>query len=150
MNVVRTFCDVCLQTYELRLTETTDGLLLKQLVPEGVFCRCPRQCGGSICLVNDEKRLEMMGRDGMAPPITLTAKELFQAVNGLGLPDEIPKHAIVIDSLLRANRVEEVLLEEHNGRIYLHEMKLSNGTTIHLTAGAKGASVLKVTELRRT
>jgi hypothetical protein len=64
----------------------------------------------------------------------------------MGLPDEIPKTMSVIQSLLNSKAIESYRLEEIGGRFYLHELKLSDGVTVHLTAGPRGAMILKITE----
>ena len=67
-------------------------------------------------------------------------------MNGMGLPDEIPSSGVVVDSLLRANNVLAVSVEEYQGKVFLHELHLANGMVIHLAAGTKGAQVLKITK----
>lgn len=75
----------------------------------------------------------------------VTGKQLYQAVNGLGLPDEIPSSVEVLEALLVGSDVVETITEEFNKAVFLHEIKLKNGSTIHLGAGLKGAQVLKIT-----
>ena len=142
--IVRSLCNSCFQTYSLLLQES-DIALVKQIADEnGQTCPCPRLCGGRINLVGttaiDTSNLRL--RD----PMNLTGKELYQAVNGAGLPDEIEKGMEIIESLLKAYTITGVSLEDVNGRVYLHELILSNGMTIHLSAGARGAQVLKITK----
>lgn len=84
----------------------------------------------------------------MKEPLHITGLQLYQAVNGLGLPDEIPKDSIIVESLLKANKLTGVAVEEVNGRTYLHELKFENGVTLHLGAGQRGAQVLKLTKAR--
>ena len=77
--------------------------------------------------------------------MAVTGRQLYQAVLGMGLPDEVPKSTEMVDSILRANRVVKVSVEEHEGKLYLHELHLENGSVVHLASGMKGAQVLKVT-----
>ncbi|TXH09041.1 MAG: hypothetical protein E6R04_09170 [Spirochaetes bacterium] len=76
----------------------------------------------------------------------VTGKQLYQAVNGLGLPDEIPTSVEVLEALLAGSEVVETTTEEFNKAVFLHEIKLKNGSTIHLGSGLKGAQVLKITK----
>ena len=72
--------------------------------------------------------------------------QLYQAVNGLGLADEVPKDMTVIDSVLKANKIVSIDLQEANGNYYLNELRLEGGIIVHLTSGARGARVLKITK----
>jgi hypothetical protein len=118
--------------------------LVKQVsTDEGRKCPCPRLCGGEINLVDEPKLVEGIR---LRDPIELTGLQLFQAVNGLGLEDEIPKSSVVIDSLLKTLRVVSVDLEEVNGNFYLNELRLERDVVVHLTSGVRGARVLKITK----
>jgi hypothetical protein len=141
-------CNKCLQPFQI-LLEAGDAALIRQISLEdaGRLCKCPRLCGGKINLVGDPMIAEM--GDKLREPMTLTGKELYAAVNGLGLPDEVEKDPEVIRSLLVANKVVAVDIEVVLGRLYLHELKLDNGFTIHLASGARGSQVLKVTKERK-
>lgn len=143
--IVRSLCNTCLQRFEL-LLKPGDAPLLRQIAQEsGKFCPCPRLCGGMINLQHDPAIEQLQEGPRLRDPMTLTGAQLYQAVNGAGLPDEIPKDEAVIDSLLRANHIVKCALEHVGDRIYLHELHLSNGSVIHLAAGGRGAQVLKVT-----
>lgn len=123
--------------------------LLKQVsTEEGKMCPCPRLCGGSINLVLDPTIVAMSTDKRLRDPILLTGTELYQAVNGMGLPDEIPKDPIVVQSLLKSSAIAAVVVEEVNGKIYLHEMILDTGVTIHLGSGQRGAQIIKLTKER--
>ena len=143
--IVRSLCNRCFQPFHI-LLEAGDAGLLKEisLEDEGRMCRCPRLCGGKINLVGSPAIDELASI--LREPMTLTGKELYVAVHGLGLPDEIEKNPEVIKSLLVANKVVAAEVEEVQGRLYLHELKLDNGLTVHLSSGARGAQVLKVTK----
>lgn len=112
------------------------------------MCPCPRLCGGSINLVLDPTIVAMSTDKRLRDPILLTGTELYQAVNGMGLPDEIPKDPIVVQSLLKSSAIAAVVVEEVNGKIYLHEMILDTGVTIHLGSGQRGAQIIKLTKER--
>ena len=144
--IVRSLCNTCFQPYEL-LLEASDLDLIKQVADEqGHTAPCPRLCGGRINLVGETNIGAMAGM--LKQPLHISGKQLYQAVNGLGLPDELPQSKIGLESLLKANKVVDVVLEEWGGRFYLHELKLENGLVFHLASGAKGAQVLKVTQER--
>lgn len=145
--IVHSVCNSCLQPYELIL-EASELPLIKQLTDEsGHTTPCPRLCGGRINIVGDPTITEMGKK--LKAPMQISGRDLYQAVNGMGLPDEIPSSPELIQSLLLSEKVKKVSVEEHNGKFYLHEIQLSGGTTLHLSAGLKGAQVLKVTKARR-
>lgn len=137
--IINSLCNGCLQPFQL-IVEPMDVPLVKELADDkGESCPCPRLCGGRINLVGQSS----------AParePMTLTGKQLYQAVKGMGLPDEVPKSVEAVDAILRANKVVGVDVEEHNGKYFLHELKLENGCVVHLASGIKGAQVLKITK----
>ncbi len=146
--IIRTLCNSCLQTFELVL-EASDLSLVKQIADEtGHTCPCPRLCGGSILLVGDETSKQMATDSRLKTPLRITGKELYKAIHGSGLPDEIPRDADVLESMLKANDVTGVSVEKVNDTIYLHELYLSNGVTVHLASGQRGAQVLKMTKER--
>lgn len=146
--ILLSLCNSCFQPYQV-LLQPSDVELVKQVADEGgQSCPCPRLCGGKINLIGDAT-ISAMGKDRrLKDPIHITGRQLYQAVNGLGLPDEIPTDALVVDSLLKSNKLTGSVVEEVNGRLYLHELKLENGITIHLAAGQRGAQVLKMTKER--
>ena len=115
---------------------------------EGRLAPCPRLCGGKINLVGDPV-LQQMGTDPrLKEPLHITGKELYQAVKGMGLPDEFPKDADAIELLLKKSPILGVEMEVVNNRIYLHELHFASGT-VHLASGPRGAMVLKVTKLKK-
>lgn len=143
--IVNSICSTCFQPYKI-LIQTSDVELVKQIsTNEGRSCPCPRLCGGEINLTGQadvDEKLQL--RD----PVELTGLQLYQAVGGLGLPDEIPKDVAVINALFKAYPVESLDLQEVTGSIYLSEIRLGGGVTVHLSSGARGARVLKVTKER--
>lgn len=142
--IVMSLCQSCLQPYQLMI-EPNDIPLIKQIASEdGQQCPCPRLCGGTINLVGDPGIAAMTEK--LREPMHIGGKDLYKAVNGLGLPDEVPKDVDVIESLFKANTITGVLMEKLGNTFYLHELKLSNGITVHLTAGPQGSAVLKVTK----
>lgn len=143
--IVRSLCNKCFQPYKI-LVQASDVELVKEVsTNEGRNCPCPRLCGGEINLVGDAAV-----QDGvqLREPVELTGLMLYQSVNGLGLPDEIPKDREVLESLLKANRVSSVNIEEVGGSFYMHSIGLENGVTVFLSTGARGARVLKITKER--
>jgi hypothetical protein len=144
--IVRSLCNTCLQPYQL-LFQATDIDLVKQVQSQdGQTCPCPRLCGGAINLVGEPTITAMTEK--LRAPIYLTGKQLYQAINGMGLPDEIESDPLVLKAMLAANKVESTDVELCNGKMYLHEIRLDNGVIIHLGAGARGAQVVKMTKRR--
>lgn len=142
--IVMSLCQTCLQPYQLMI-EPGDIPLIKQIaVEDGKMCPCPRLCGGTINLVGDPGIQTMVEK--LRTPMHIGGKDLYKAVNGLGLPDEVPQDADVIEALFKANSITGVSMEKVSNTFYLHELKLSNGMTVHLAAGSHGAAVLKVTK----
>ena len=140
--IITTLCNSCYTRFDI-VVDPASGHLVAQLADEDGLAPCPKLCGGKICLTGD------VTVTGIAHEVKeqfhLTAQELYRACHGAGLPDEVPKSGELIDSLLKAHRVRDALVEEHGERIYIHELRLENGSVIHLTAGGRGAQVLKVT-----
>lgn len=142
--IIRSLCNSCFQPFEL-LIQPSDVELVKQLADEeGHTAPCPRLCGGRINLVGDPNIDGM--RSKLKEPIHVTGLQLFQAVNGLGLPDEVPKDEVTIDSILKTNRVLSIDLDRSGDSYYLLRLKLENGISIHFTGSPRGARVLKITK----
>lgn len=89
---------------------------------------------------------KMAGDPRLKPPLPITVQELFKAVKGGGLPDEIPKSFELSVALFKSEKVKSVFMEQDGKDIYLHEVRFENGAVIHLSAGRRGAQVLKVTK----
>ena len=146
--IIRTLCNTCLQSFELML-EASDLELVKQISDkEGHTCPCPRLCGGSILLVMDPLSSEMATDSRLKSPLRLGGKELFKAVGGAGLPDEIPRDPDVLRAMLKSSSIWDVSIEAVGNDVFLHEIQLTNGVTIHLASGLRGAHVLKMTKER--
>lgn len=144
--IVKSLCNSCFQTYVL-LFQTSDVELVKQISDDsGHTCPCPRLCGGSINLVGEFQIKEMTEKFRLREPINLTGVQLFQAVKGLGLPDEIPTSMEMAQLVLKDRKIETWMLEEKDGFLYLHELHLDNGIVVHLSAGSRGAQILKLTK----
>lgn len=121
--------------------------IIKQIADAtGHLAPCPRLCGGTINLVGDPGIEKIIDGVKLREPLSITGTELYRAVSGMGLPDEINFNEDVAVSFLKSNRIVEVKTEAYNDRVYINELKLDNGYTIHLSAGIKGAEILKVTK----
>jgi hypothetical protein len=143
--IIESLCNSCFQIYELRV-EPEDMSLLKMVSNEETLCQCPRQCGGSINIV-PSNAIKAMSKDArLRPPLPITVKELFKAVHGGGLPDEIPKSFEFSVALFKAHPVKDVSMEQDGEDIYLHEIRFADGSVLHLSAGRRGAKVLKITK----
>ena len=141
--IINSVCSTCLQPFKI-LIQVSDIELVKQVsTNEGRTCPCPRLCGGEINLTGEP---ELIAGIRLREPMELTGLQLFQAVGGLGLADEIPKDVAVIDALLKTNRILSVDVQEANGNFYLNELRLEGGLIVHLSSGARGARVLKITK----
>lgn len=144
--IIHALCNSCLQKFDL-IVEPSQVHLVKEISDEnGETCPCPRLCGGRINLFGDGLIQQMGAVPGLRDPISITGKQLYQAVNGLGLPDEIPKNREVIDSLLRSQKIVSTVIDELDGKVFIHELRLEDGLTIHLAAGLRGAQVFKITK----
>lgn len=142
--ILNSACQTCFQRYRI-LIESRERELIKQIADKkGLTCPCPRSCGGTINLIQDAGIEAVMRGKQFKEPIHLTGTELYKAVNGAGLPDELPKLGMVAPLLL-AYKVKNVEVEEIDGQVFLHELVLDNGSTVHLTAGLRGAQVVKIT-----
>lgn len=144
--IICALCNSCLTPFQLMI-EPGEVALVKQIASEdGTTCPCPKLCGGAINLVGDPT-ISAMAADGrMREPYTVTGKQLYQAVLGMGLPAEVPKSFEVVDAMFKANRVVKIDAETHNGKVYIHEIHFENGVIIHLASGTKGAQVLRMTK----
>lgn len=146
--IIRTVCNTCLSSFQL-LVEASDVELVKQIADDkGQTCPCPRLCGGRIFLTHDPVGRALANDPRLRPALPISGKELFQAVNGLGLPDEVPVGVEIIEAMLKSSKVSSVSVQLMRGHVYLHELHLENGITLHLTAGPHGAEVLKMTKER--
>lgn len=134
---IELMCNSCAQRFSVWVKGEQDKNLINSITKEDGLITCPRLCGGQVTSMD-------VRAPGMKDAMSLTAQELFTAVQGAGLRDELEKNPYVIEALLKAG-IKSVDIETHQDKIYIHEIKV-NGSTIHLTAGIKGAMVLKVTK----
>lgn len=148
--IVRSLCNSCLQPYTLLVMPSDVDLLRQISTNEGQTCPCPRLCGGTINLVGEPTITDAVTSRRLREPLHISGKELYQAVNGLGLPDEVAKDLTVIKALFGTSKVVGIQMEEQGENLYLHEIKLENGITVHLGAGQRGAKVLKLTKERKS
>jgi hypothetical protein len=146
--IVRSVCNSCLESYLITLMPG-DMDLVKQIVdPTGRTAPCPRLCGGRINIVG-EPTIADLHKKLKKETIGLTGKQLYQAIHGAGLPDEIPKDLLVITSLLKAHKIVASEVELAYDRFYLHELTLENGVTLHFSGGPRGAQITKITKDRK-
>lgn len=139
--IIHSVCSSCLRSFNL-MVEPTDIQLVKEIADdEGNTCPCPSLCGGSINLVGPPTVPENVH---VKAPINLTGRQLYQAVNGLGLPEELPRTVESVEKALVSHVVTKVVVEEHQGKVYLHEFHLATGDVLHLASGSKGAQVLRI------
>lgn len=141
-------CNSCFQPYQIMVGVQEVELIRRIADESGHTCPCPRLCGGRINIVSDSTLSETAADHRLRDPMKISGKELFQAVKGLGLPDEIEVHPEVLGPMLTACKVKDFKLERTFGKVYLSELKLDNGVTVHLTSGPHGAQVLKLTKER--
>jgi len=141
-------CNSCHQTYQIMVGVQEVDLIRKIADEQGHTCPCPRLCGGHINLVGDSVIDDTMKDRRLRDPLKISGTELFKAVKGLGLPDEIEVHPEVLGPMLTACKVKDYKLERTFGKVYLSELILDNGITVHLTSGPHGAQVLKLTKER--
>ena len=142
--LIHSLCDKCYQSFKLVL-EPADLELVKQVSDaQGFSAPCPKLCGGRINLVGNPSwgGIRFYAGDAM----TVTGKEFYKAVMGGGLPQELPKSAGEIESILKSGKITDMLMEVYNDQVYLHELEIDKETIIHLCSGAKGAQILKITK----
>lgn len=147
--MIHSLCNSCLQPYQILVEPSELGLIKEISDADGLTCKCPRLCGGVINLVSNHTISKMSIDPRLKDPLQLTGKELYKAIGGLGLPDEIPKNAETVAALLTASGLKGFDLHETGGKLYLSELELFGGTKLHLSSGPHGAQVLKVTKERR-
>jgi hypothetical protein len=138
-----TLCNTCLQPFELQVSPD-ETHLMKEFLAEDMTMPCPRLCGGRILFSTTASDLVKRGGP-LRDPIRLTGKEYFKAAHGGGMPDEVPASKEAVESLLIANHVLAMETEQVGRDVYIHEIRLSNKTIIHLTGGQRGAVVSKIT-----
>lgn len=149
--IIISVCNSCLQCLRLNLTPADKDLLTQIEVAPGM-CKCPREgCTGIINLMPVTEFTHLEGKVALTDNvIELTAKELYAALYGNGLPDEIQRDPTVVEALLKANRVIEAQVEKtSSGSVYLHTITLENGLIIHL-GGGMGPRVVKITNPETT
>lgn len=147
MTLIRSVCNTCFQAYVLRISDSEKSLLSEILDASGESCPCPRNCGGSIPLQNSQEFTDMHAI--LREPLSITGTELYQAVNGLPLPDEVVKDLEVVKHLSRPENVKYITLSEHDGQVYVSDISLNDGMKLHLTAGPRGALLFKITKQDR-
>lgn len=142
---INSLCNTCFQPFEI-LVESSDIDLLRQISDEsGHTAKCPRLCGGVINLVGDATITHLMRDRRLKDPMQISGKELYRAVNGMGLRDEIPMSRDTVEMLLNT-QLQSFEIDMQDGKVYLTELKFEGGRTLHLTSGARGAMVLKITK----
>lgn len=146
--MILSLCNSCFQPYQLMVSAEEVELIRRIADEQGHTCPCPRLCGGAINLVGDEIIGQTHDDRRFKDAVKLSGKQLFQAVKGLGLPDEVEVLPEILGPMLMACKVTNYRLEKTFGKVYLSELMLDNGITIHLTSGPHGAQVLKLTKER--
>ena len=132
-------CNKCFQRYQL-IEKDEDQHLLLELREVKPRVTCPR-CNHGHCNLVLVPELEKI----KGPCLSLTIKQFYQATHGMGLPDEMLP-ATELNHFLLNRELSDAVLEERNGKVYLHELAFKDGTVVHLSAGLFGAQVLKVTK----
>jgi hypothetical protein len=143
--IFESLCNSCLQPFVVRVSPE-EAHLVGGIIGEDGLADCPRHCGGRINLKNDSVVSAMIADPRLREPCNLTLTELYQAIFGMGLPDEIPKSRETVEALLLAHPIKSVELEEEDGHFFLHKLSLANGVVLHLCAGHRGPRVLKITK----
>jgi hypothetical protein len=141
---IRSVCNKCFQMYDLVIAPEYSALLESLSEADGKLAKCPRLCGGKINLVLI-KQLKVPKNRMYKEAMEITIPELHAAIYGNGLPDEIPKDELVLESLLLAHKVKSVETHKIHGGVYLDSLLLENGVRVHL-AGGIGPRVVKLTK----
>jgi hypothetical protein len=143
--IILSLCNTCLTRFKI-LVEPSKAHLLRQISSEdGVTAACPRLCGGRINLTGGAIS-RMAKNSALRESMNLTVEELYKAVSGAGLPDEIVKDPDTIRALLKANKIVDVGVEKDGEDFYIHELLLDNKLIVHLGTGLRGARVVKITK----
>lgn len=142
--ILVTVCNSCLQPFELQVSPD-ETHLLKELLDDSDTIACPRLCGGRVVLTPSKELTDLLADSRLRDPVRMTGKELYKAVNGGGMPDEVPASREAVEALLLAHPVIGVGMDVDGKHISINELRLSNRTIIHLTSGRLGAEVLKIT-----
>lgn len=144
--MIHSLCHACFQPYRLMVSPEEIQLLRQISENDGHTAKCPRLCGGSINILGDPSIDNLVEKAQLKEPLSITGTELYRAVNGMGLADELPKNIESLEAILSKNKVTKADIEvTEDGHFYLHELHLENGLIVHLTSGLKGAEVLKIT-----
>lgn len=131
-----------------------------------VFYRCvDPKCGFSAHVSGSRTELDiLMGQQHLCPHCNSTLiasttfqghgnrnvkklvfKEFYNAVNGMGFPNETVTHKEPVIAMLKACRVVDVDADEVDGRCIVNSITLDNGVTFYLAASGYGAAVFKAT-----
>jgi len=144
--IIAALCNSCFSRFDIAVAPE-DISLLKGMTDQHGLGTCPRHCGGRINLraPTDEAMQALTQNPLLKEALRLSVQELFKAVKGGGLPDEIPKSYELAVALFKSEKVDTVFMEQDGKDIYLHEIRFANGSTIHLGSGKRGAQVVKIT-----
>lgn len=81
--------------------------------------------------------------------VELTPEELFRAMGGFGLPEEIGFAPEMVRALLLSSKVVGMSADKVvSGRVILDRLDLEDGTSLHLASSRQGPVVFKVTRRR--
>jgi hypothetical protein len=142
--ILTSLCNTCFSSFHVTV-EPEDVHLLQGLRDDDGLCACPRLCGGKINL-GKMPVADLVNHPAVKPPLSVTARELYKAVQGAGLPDEVPTSVESLFAILKTYRIVNAKMVKDGRIIYLNELTLDNGLIVHLSAGRLGAAVVKITK----
>lgn len=104
--------------------------------------RCPSSCGGTV-------RLRAETNIRMKQPVQqVTALHLYQAVMGVGLPQERRCGPGDVTKVLVGSRIKAIDIVEAPDprRSIVNSITLEDGRVVYLASSTKGATVYRITE----
>lgn len=132
-------CTKCKIAYAVSATDSNVLLLNKEM-------RCPEySCGGKL-----KQTVHKVGKRGHERVYTLIgALELYQAVMGIGLPEERKCSPKNVRKMMLGSSILDVSVEAAPDpqRSIITSLTLNNGKVLHFTISVRGATIFKVTEV---
>ena len=140
-------CDSCLTVVRFVDDPQVCQSFLEHSIWEGGY-PCVRQCGAKMTRIpgGEWETWKSSHDEGILKLYELSMAELFRAMSGFGLPDELQVEPEYVKALLLSNPITDLLLQRSDsGRTVIKRLDLKNGLSIHLASSPRGATVYKIT-----
>lgn len=142
-------CDSCLQVIRVQGDPEELCRLIAQNPTWKDRLPCVNSgCSGPLKLLTEDvlALLSNVLEPGLIGVVDLTPREMFQALCGFGLPEEVGQAPEVVVALLRSTSISDVAVRiSPSGRTIIDRLDLSNRLSIHLAASPDGAVAFKIT-----